>query len=239
MPRLQLFDLALQVRADRQAGQGADPGDREAGRAVRPVLPGPVPGLAGARRRRRRGEGEAAGRGPRPADRPEGRAARTGPGPAGPGPARASRSWTSRGLDEAQKREKLESAINSYRRAIELGLRDPVIVRHVVELLFQAGRGSEALEVYSQIPALVPAHRRPGAEGLADRPGQSRLPPGRGDRAQGASRPTPRISRPGCGWPRCCWRTAARMTPRPRSARGSTSPRPIPIAGSPWSGSRC
>jgi cellulose synthase operon protein C len=59
------------------------------------------------------------------------------------------------GLDDAQKREKLESTINSYRRAIELGLRDPGIVRHVVELLFRAGRGSEALEVYSQIPALV------------------------------------------------------------------------------------
>ncbi len=59
------------------------------------------------------------------------------------------------GLDEAQKREKLESTINSYRRAIELGLRDPGMVRHVVELLFRAGRGSEALEVYSQIPALV------------------------------------------------------------------------------------
>jgi cellulose synthase operon protein C len=59
------------------------------------------------------------------------------------------------GPDEAQKREKLEAAINAYRRAIELGLRDPGIVRHVVELLFRAGRGSEALEVYSQIPALV------------------------------------------------------------------------------------
>jgi tetratricopeptide (TPR) repeat protein len=57
------------------------------------------------------------------------------------------------GPDEARKREKLESSINSYRRAIELGLRDPVVVRHVVQLLFRAGRGSEALEVYSQVPA--------------------------------------------------------------------------------------
>jgi cellulose synthase operon protein C len=54
-----------------------------------------------------------------------------------------------------RRREKLESAINSSRLAIELGLRDPVIVRHLVDLLFQAGRGSEALEVYSQAPAVA------------------------------------------------------------------------------------
>ena len=38
---------------------------------------------------------------------------------------------------------------------MELGFRDSAIVRHFVELLFQAGRGNEALEFYSQIPALV------------------------------------------------------------------------------------
>ncbi len=58
--------------------------------------------------------------------------------------------------DEVKNRrqEKLESAITSYRRAIELGLRDPAEVRRLIELLFLAGRGSEALEIYSHIPAI-------------------------------------------------------------------------------------
>jgi cellulose synthase operon protein C len=58
-------------------------------------------------------------------------------------------------LDDAQKREKLLAAIADYRRTIELGLRDPAIVRHVVTLLFRAGRGSEALEIYGQVPSAV------------------------------------------------------------------------------------
>jgi tetratricopeptide (TPR) repeat protein len=57
------------------------------------------------------------------------------------------------GQDEALKQAKLESAIASYRRAIELGLRDPAVVRHCIQLLFRAQRGSEALEIYSQMPA--------------------------------------------------------------------------------------
>jgi cellulose synthase operon protein C len=44
--------------------------------------------------------------------------------------------------------EKLESAITAYRRARELGLRDPAVDRELVQLLFRAGRGSEALEIY-------------------------------------------------------------------------------------------
>lgn len=56
------------------------------------------------------------------------------------------------GLDEPKKKERLESAINSYRRALELGYRNPGVVRHVVQLLFLAGRGGEALEVYNQAP---------------------------------------------------------------------------------------
>ena len=59
------------------------------------------------------------------------------------------------GPDEARKRAKLESAIASYRRSLELGLHDPAVVRHFVQLLFQVGRGSEALEIYSQIPGMV------------------------------------------------------------------------------------
>ena len=184
MPRLQLFDLALQTKDREQAEaqiQAIAKLDEQFGQFCRAqFLIWQAQGAADGG-----GEGEAAGRGPRPADRAEGRAARTGTGSPWPWPGSSEQELDEAGLDEAQKREKLESTINSYRRAIELGLRDPGIVRHVVELLFRAGRGSEALEVYSQIPALAPAHRRPGAEGLADRPGQSRLPPGRGDRAQG------------------------------------------------------
>jgi cellulose synthase operon protein C len=58
------------------------------------------------------------------------------------------------GADEARRREKLESAITLYRRAIELGLRDPGVARHYVQLLFRAGRGSEALEFYTQMPEM-------------------------------------------------------------------------------------
>jgi len=53
-------------------------------------------------------------------------------------------------LDEKQKQVKLESIINSYLRAIELGKRDSNTVRHVVQLLFEAGRGNEALELYNR-----------------------------------------------------------------------------------------
>ena len=49
--------------------------------------------------------------------------------------------------------EKLESMIASYRRAIELGQRDPALVRLYIGLLFQAGRGEEALEFYGRMPA--------------------------------------------------------------------------------------
>ncbi len=58
-------------------------------------------------------------------------------------------------LNADQKKEKLLAAIADYRRTIELGLRDPAVVRHVVTLLFRAGRGSEALEVYGQVPSAV------------------------------------------------------------------------------------
>ena len=56
------------------------------------------------------------------------------------------------GLDETQKREKLEGIVNSYIEAINLGERDSVIVRHVVELLFAQGHGSEALVLFNRIP---------------------------------------------------------------------------------------
>lgn len=58
------------------------------------------------------------------------------------------------GLEPARKKEKLESAIASYRQAIDLGLRDAVQLRHYIQLLFAAGRGGEALEFYSQMPAV-------------------------------------------------------------------------------------
>jgi tetratricopeptide (TPR) repeat protein len=56
------------------------------------------------------------------------------------------------GTDEARRQERIESAITAYRRAIELGMRDPLVVREFVQLLFDVGRGSEALEIYSRIP---------------------------------------------------------------------------------------
>ena len=83
-PRIQLFDLALQSKQPEAAEAG--PGDRQAGRAGRPVLPGQVADLAGARCRGRR-EGEAVGPGPRPAERPEAAPPGLVPDPPGPGPA--------------------------------------------------------------------------------------------------------------------------------------------------------
>jgi cellulose synthase operon protein C len=61
---------------------------------------------------------------------------------------------TELGQDETRSKEKLESAITSYRRAIDLGNRDLAVVRHCIQLLFRAGRASEALEIYSRTPAV-------------------------------------------------------------------------------------
>ena len=60
------------------------------------------------------------------------------------------------GLTEKQKQEKQEALILSYRRAIDLGSRDSAIVRRLVELLTAAGRGSDAIQLFTQIPAASP-----------------------------------------------------------------------------------
>ena len=57
------------------------------------------------------------------------------------------------GLDEALKREKQESIITLYLSAIELGSRNPDVVRRAVELLFTTGRTNEAIQLFSRIPA--------------------------------------------------------------------------------------
>jgi cellulose synthase operon protein C len=54
------------------------------------------------------------------------------------------------GLDEKQKQIKLESIINSYLRAVQLGHRDSNTVRHLAQLLFATGRGNEALDLYTR-----------------------------------------------------------------------------------------
>ncbi len=54
------------------------------------------------------------------------------------------------GLDKTQRQEKQERIVNSYLRAIELGRRDSNTVSHVVELLFEAKRDNEALELYNR-----------------------------------------------------------------------------------------
>ena len=93
------------------------------------------------------------------------------------------------GLDEKQRQEKLESIINSYLRAIELGKRDSNTVRHVVQLLFAARRGNEALELYNRSSV----EAQPGddrVERLASAASlqEQGLPAGRGDHAQGLGR---------------------------------------------------
>ena len=57
------------------------------------------------------------------------------------------------GLDEAQKRDKQEALITLYLSAIELGSRNPVVVRRTIELLFTTGRSNEALQLFSRMPA--------------------------------------------------------------------------------------
>jgi tetratricopeptide (TPR) repeat protein len=55
---------------------------------------------------------------------------------------------------DARGPEKLESAIALYRQAIQIGQRDPALVRHYIQLLFRAGRGGEALDFYNQMPSI-------------------------------------------------------------------------------------
>ena len=111
-PHLQLFDLALKAavkaETDKQAeaeAQGedrhrdADQGDREDRRNVWPLLPSPIPDVAGGPlqgRQGRRPEEEAADRSARPVGRAEGTPRRVGPDPPGrgrPGGAGAGARW--------------------------------------------------------------------------------------------------------------------------------------------------
>ena len=61
---------------------------------------------------------------------------------------------TQGGLDEARIREKHESLITSYLRAIDLGTRDSAVLRRTVQLLFAASRGSEALQLMNRVPSV-------------------------------------------------------------------------------------
>src|SRR5262249_36316333 len=55
--------------------------------------------------------------------------------------------------DDSRIKEQRDALIASYLRAIELGQHSPAVVRRTVQLLFAAGRGHEALELYNRIPA--------------------------------------------------------------------------------------
>ena len=57
------------------------------------------------------------------------------------------------GLDEALKREKQESLIALYLRAIDLGSRNPNVVRRAVLLLLTTGRSNEAIQLFNRMPA--------------------------------------------------------------------------------------
>ncbi len=56
------------------------------------------------------------------------------------------------GSDEALKREKREALIATYRGAIELGSRNPDLVRRTVALLLASGRSLEAVQLMGQVP---------------------------------------------------------------------------------------
>lgn len=53
--------------------------------------------------------------------------------------------------DDAR-REKTEAALAAYRLAVDLGLRDPIVLRGYIQLLFRSGQGAEALRFYSELP---------------------------------------------------------------------------------------
>jgi tetratricopeptide (TPR) repeat protein len=55
--------------------------------------------------------------------------------------------------DQTRIREQQDALIASYLRAIELGQHSPALVRRTVQLLFAAGRGHEAVDLYNRIPA--------------------------------------------------------------------------------------
>ena len=57
------------------------------------------------------------------------------------------------GLTEKEKQEKMDALILTYRRAIDLGSRDSAVVRRLVYLLTASGRGSDAIQLFTQIPA--------------------------------------------------------------------------------------
>ncbi len=58
------------------------------------------------------------------------------------------------GLEAAQVREKQESLISTYLRAIDLGAHNPAVLRRTVQLLFAASRGGEALQLMSRLPSI-------------------------------------------------------------------------------------
>jgi predicted Zn-dependent protease len=55
------------------------------------------------------------------------------------------------GLDQGLRKEKQESLINLYQRAIDLGSRNPDVVRRAVELLFTTGRSNDAIQLYNRM----------------------------------------------------------------------------------------
>jgi tetratricopeptide (TPR) repeat protein len=55
------------------------------------------------------------------------------------------------GLDQGLRKEKQESLINLYQSAIDLGSRNPEVVRRAVELLFTTGRSNDAIQLYNRM----------------------------------------------------------------------------------------
>ena len=88
------------------------------------------------------------------------------------------------GSDEVLKREKQESIINLYLSAIELGSRNPIVMRRTVELLLTTGRSKEAIQLFSRIPAATQFGSDLGRYRGASRRCPERSP-GRGGHTQG------------------------------------------------------
>ena len=97
------------------------------------------------------------------------------------------------GSDEALKREKREALIATYRGAIELGSRNPDLVRRTVALLLASGRSLEAVQLMGQVPVAPQLGNdlmrlAASAAGSQDDQQAAQVAQGGGDRSAGDSR---------------------------------------------------
>ena len=134
------------------------------------------------------------------------------------------------GLDEGQRREKEDAVIALLLHALDLGSREPLVGRRVVELLSNAGRSNDALALFGRFPVVAQF-----ADDLRERVIQDAVAKDAQraeETAPGRSPPVPATSRSGSVWYGSSWPPGASTRPRTSSAGRSRWPRTSPIGGS-------